>query len=141
MTKPSKTDSRYAERKDEAIAALRAAWALARDWRPGMRALNPCHDAGMPHWVGLTAWETYERPSAAEMPELREIGRELGLDAMKPWEIYQAACQEFEATEASWEVRLAEARRLIAVAEGEEERPWCVMRKRMLVAARGAARA
>ncbi|BAU91142.1 hypothetical protein MPPM_2537 [Methylorubrum populi] len=135
MTKPSKTDSGYVDTKAEAVEALRAMWALERDWRAEMRALTPYHDAGMTHWVGLTAWETYERPSAAEMPELREVGRELGLDAMKPWEIYQAVCREVEPTEANREERLAEVRRrLIAVAESEEERPWCVVRKRMLTA-------
>ncbi|UYW30161.1 hypothetical protein [Methylorubrum extorquens] len=89
----------------------------------------------MTHWVALTAWETYERPAAAEMPELREVGRDLGLNAMKPWEIYQAVCHEIEPTEANRGDCLAEARRrLIAVAECEEERPWCEVR--MLAAAK-----
>lgn len=136
QTKPSRAGSGYCETKQEAIEALRAAWALERDWRAEMRALTPYHDAGMTHWVGLTAWETYERPATAELAILGEVGRELALDAMKPWEIYQAVCREVEPTEANREERLAEVRRrLIAVAESEEERPWCVVRKRMLAAA------
>ena len=136
MTKPSKTDSGYVDTKQEAVAALRAAWALERGWRAEMRALTPYHDAGMTHWVGLTAWEGYERPAAAEMPELREFGQGLGLDAMKPWEVYQAVCHEIEPSSANREERLDEVRRrMIALAESEEERPWCVVRKRMLAAA------
>lgn len=132
MTKPSKTGSGYVNTKAAAVGALRAMWALERDWRAEMRALTPYHDAGMSHWVALTAWETYERPSAAEMPELRDVGRELGLEAMKPWEIYQAVCHEIEPSEANRDERLAEARRrLIAVADIEPERTLCVMRRRV----------
>lgn len=132
MTKPSRTESGFRHTKEEAVEALRAAWALERDWRAEMRALTPYHDAGMTHWVGLIAWETYERPSDAEMLELREVGRELGLDAMKPWKIYRAVCQEIEPTEANREERLAEVRRrLIVVAEGEPERTLCVIRRRV----------
>ncbi len=137
MTKPSKTDSGYVDTKEEAVEALRAAWALERDWRAEMRALTPYHDAGMTRWVGLTAWETYERPATAELAILEEFGRELGLDSMKPWEIYQAVCQEIEPSEANRDERLVEVRRrLIAVADSEEERPWCAVWKRMLAAVR-----
>ncbi|CAO4178744.1 hypothetical protein [Methylorubrum populi] len=132
LTKPSKTDSGFCLTKEEAVAALRAAWALERDWRAEMRALTPYHDAGMTHWVGLTAWETYDRPSEAEMPTLREFGRELALDPMKPWEIYQAVCQEIEPSEANREERLAEVRRrMAALAESEPERTWCAIRRRV----------
>lgn len=132
MTKPSKTDSGLCHTKAEAIEALRAAWALERDWRAEMRALTPYHDAGMSHWVGLIAWETYERPAYSEMEGLEEFGKELGLEAMKPWEIYQAVCQQIEPSEANREERLAEVRRrLIALADSEPERTLCVMRRRV----------
>lgn len=133
MTKPSKTDSGYVDTKQEAVEALRAAWALERDWRAEMRALTPYHDAGMTYWVGLIAWETYERPSEVEMEGLRDLGRDLALDAMKPWEVYQAVCHEIEPSESNRDERLAEARRrLVALADSEPERTLCAMRKRML---------
>lgn len=131
MTKPSKTDSGYVDTKQEAIDALRTAWALERDWRAEIRALTPYHDAGFPHLAAIAAWEGYERPAAAEMAVLREFGREMALDAMKPWEVHQVVCREIEPTEANRDERLAEVRRrLVAVANSAEERPWCVVRRR-----------
>lgn len=114
MTKPGKIQSGNVDTKPEAIKALRAAWALERDWRAEMRAFTPYHDAGMTHWVGLTAWEGYERQSEAEMPAMREFGRELALDAMKPWEIYQAVYQEIELSEANRDERMAGLQRRAA---------------------------
>ena len=132
MTKPGKIHSGSVRTKQEAVEALRGGWALERDWRAEMRALTPYHDAGMTHWVGLTAWEGYERPATAELAILEEVGRELALDAMKPWEIYQVVCREIEPNAANRDERLAEVRRrLIALAESEPERTWCVVRRRV----------
>ncbi|MCP1557850.1 UNVERIFIED_ORG: hypothetical protein J2W75_003333 [Methylorubrum zatmanii] len=89
----------------------------------------------MPHRVALAAWETYERPAYAETEGPEEFGRDLGLDAMKPWEIYQAVCREIEPSESNRDERLAEVRRrMVALAESEPERTLCAMRKRMLAA-------
>jgi hypothetical protein len=135
VSRPSKTDSGFRHTKEEAIEALRAAWVLERDWRAEMRAVTPFLDAGFPHLAVIAAWESYERPAFAEMRGLDGFGESLGLDVMKPWEVYQAVCQEVEPTEANRDARLAEVRRrLSAVAESEEERPWCVVRKRMIAA-------
>ena len=118
MTKPSKTDSGYCETKQEAVEALRAAWALERDWRAEMRKLTPYHDAGVSYWVAMVAWETYERPAYVEMRGVEEFAQGIGLDPMKAWEIYQAVAQETEPSEANRDTRLAEVRKRMLAAVG-----------------------
>ncbi|CAO4156510.1 hypothetical protein GPNCGGLF_LOCUS4927 [Methylorubrum aminovorans] len=83
MTKPSKTESGFRHTKEKAVEALRAMWALERDWRAEMRALTPYHDAGISHWVALTAWQTYERPAYVEMRGLEGFAEGLGLHPVK----------------------------------------------------------
>lgn len=78
MTKPSKTDSGFRHTKEEAIEALRAAWALERDWRAEMRKLTAHDNGGMTYWVAMVAWEGYERPASSaheESPEAEAPGR------------------------------------------------------------------
>ncbi|MGA4555141.1 hypothetical protein [Methylorubrum aminovorans] len=117
LTKPSRTDSGYVETKQEAVEALRAAWALERDWRAEMRALTAYHDAGMSRWVALTAWQTYERPASVEVRGLLGFAQGLGLDEFKTWEIHQAVAQEADASEANRDARMAEVRkRMLAAA-------------------------
>lgn len=65
----------------------------------------------MPHRVALAAWETYERPAYAETEGPEEFGRDLGLDAMKPWEIYETVGREAMVTGASDDTRMAEVRK------------------------------
>lgn len=62
VSKRSKTDSGFRHTKEEAIEALRAAWALERDWRAEMRKLTARDDGGMSPFVAMVAWEGYERP-------------------------------------------------------------------------------
>ncbi len=56
MSKPSKTDSGFCHTKEEAVEALRAAWALESTGTE-MRALTAHDDGGMTYWVALVAWE------------------------------------------------------------------------------------
>lgn len=62
MPNPSRTDSSFRHTKEEAIEALRAAWALERDWRAEMRKLTAHGDGGMTPWVAMVVREGYERP-------------------------------------------------------------------------------
>lgn len=78
MTKPSKTDSGFCHTKAEAVEALRAAWALERDWRAEMRKLTAHDNGGMTYWVAMVAWEGYERPAGStheKSPEAEAPGR------------------------------------------------------------------
>jgi len=78
MTKPSKTESGFRHTKEEAIEALRAAWALERNWRAEMRRLTAHDNGGMTYWVAMVAWEGYERPAGStheKSPEAEAPGR------------------------------------------------------------------
>lgn len=107
MTKPSKADGGYCEMEQEAVEALRAAWATERVWRAEMRTQTAYHDAGMADWVAMVAWEGYERPANVEVRGLLSFAQRLSLNEIKVREIYQAVTQETEPSEASRDERLS----------------------------------
>jgi hypothetical protein len=119
VTKRSKTDSSLVHTKGEAVAALWAAWALARDWRAEMRALTPFRDARFPHSAVTAAWEDYDQSAFVEMRGLERFVQGLGQDPVKAWEIYKAVGQEIEPSEANRDVRLAAVRERTLAAQGK----------------------